>query len=163
MNSNSLDYYYNKALNSIKSLEYTSIDVQKFCFELKNFENQADDFKVKAGLFLSALINQSKEQKFLLDTTALSSKIHYLGYSNTKEIVVNGNVGNNLGSNMEKGKITVYGNAGTNVGYLMKGGEIYIEGQYQSIYPYLLGKVYHKNQLIFKDGKKLNDLANQKK
>jgi hypothetical protein len=114
-------------LRAIRGLKYTSKDIEKFSIQLAEFQN-TEDFTFKAGHFLSALINKSPESDFIIHTRHLDVKIEHLGWSNTKNIVIEGDSGDLLASFMLKGRITVKGNSGMFTCYGMKKGEIVING-----------------------------------
>jgi len=119
------DAGYEKALQLVKGMDYTSADVTKFSILLADFQNE-ENFKEKAGLFLSALINHGTEQDYLVHVRLLD-EIQYLGYKNTKNIVIEGNCGQ-IGNEMISGRITVIGNSGGRLGLRMKGGKIIVKG-----------------------------------
>ncbi|MFN3910063.1 MAG: hypothetical protein ACK4J0_02420 [Candidatus Anstonellaceae archaeon] len=151
---NNVDVYYKKAFNLVNQIKPNSNEIEEFSKQLNLFESDPF-FKIKAGLFLSALINSSEYQHFKIFTNSFQSKIHFLGFQNTKNIEIFGDSGNNLGYKMQNGTIVVHGNTGDNIGFLMQGGKIYLKGNYKSIYAYLLGEVYLNEELIFKNGKKI--------
>ncbi len=135
---------YEKILYGIRELKYSAADIESLSLELINWQGE-ESFSEKAGLFLSALINTSQEDGFVIHTANLN-RINLIGYCNEKEVIVKGNcnrgVGSEMkggsiqvdgnaeeiGSGMECGKITVNGNADGNIGWFMKGGEITVEG-----------------------------------
>ena len=136
-------------------LTYSSKEVTNFSIALVEFQHE-EVFSTKAGLFLSALINESNGKNFTVITEHLEKPIDWLGYENTKNIIVQGNVGDCVGEDMKCGKITIQGNAREDVGYRMTGGSIYVGGKYTSLSDYIYGgNVYHKGKLIVKDGKTL--------
>jgi len=154
-----------EALRQIKDLDYSAKDVEKFSIALVEFQDEKD-FSAKAGVFLSALINNGKDANYVVHTRHLQ-EIDGLGYANTKNIVVNGNGGRWVGSHMKCGTITVNANAGilvgsymkggtiivkgdaADVGHGMEGGEIHLEGDYSELdYEIKGGKIYHKGKLI---------------
>jgi hypothetical protein len=118
---------YARALDAIKGIGCSSADVEKFVVALVEFQDE-DNFRYKAGFFISALINNCKDNDFVINVRHLTKKIGYLGYQNTKNITVSGDVGVQLGRNMECGSITVEGNADIIVGESMKGGSIFVKG-----------------------------------
>ncbi|NYZ74491.1 hypothetical protein H0O00_05080 [Candidatus Micrarchaeota archaeon] len=131
------DKYYPEMLETVKKLEYSAKDVEKFSIALAEFRGErasAHEFGIvlgfvhKAGFFLSALMNNCKDSEFVVHTNHLAKPIIYLGYRNTKNIIVNGNVGDYLGEYMEGGTITVEGTAGDRVGCSMEGGTIIVKG-----------------------------------
>jgi len=146
---------YVSAVSLIRNIKHSSKDVTNFSIALVEFQHE-EVFSTKAGLFLSALINESNGKNFTVITEHLEKPIDWLGYENTKNIIVQGNVGDCVGEDMKCGKITIQGNAREDVGYRMTGGSIYVGGKYTSLSDYIYGgNVYHKGKLIVKDGKTL--------
>jgi formylmethanofuran dehydrogenase subunit C len=116
-------------LHEVRGPRYTSKDVEKFSLALTEFQGHGvDEFGVRAGPFLSALINNGYESDFIIHTRHLEEKIHYLALHNTKNITIDGNAGDCLARCMSGGKITVEGNAGYAAAENVKGGEIVING-----------------------------------
>lgn len=164
-----------KALDLVKDIPYSSIDVTNFSFAVIEFQDEHKDlYWNKPGFFLSALINNCKEKHFTIVTRHLNREINCLGIWNTREIVVKGNVGLYVGWQMRGGKLIVDGDAGISVGRgmtggvviiegnalncvgeYMKGGEIHLNGDYRLNYQIDGGDIYHKEKLIVKDGKRL--------
>ena len=105
----------------------SSDNITEFSLLLEEHENK-NYFGVFTGWYLNALINRSKDKDFKIFTNYLSKTIHYIGYKNRKNIVVNGNAGWGVGGGMKDGKITVSGNAGDEVGFFMENGKITING-----------------------------------
>jgi hypothetical protein len=119
--------YYNELLTLVKDLRYSAADVEKFSLALAEFQDEGQ-FSKKAGLFLSALINNGNDTDYIIHTGHLKP-ILWLGYKNSKNI-------------------TVEGNAGDFVGPRMEGGEIHINGEIGSFGDIKHGKIYHKGKLI---------------
>src|SRR5208283_2248609 len=117
---------YDRILADMKH-GYSANDIEDFSIVLGEFQG-GTCFSTKAGLYLSALINSSEEENFVVHTTAFAEPIISIGYCNTKNITVIGDAGQYVGDDMEKGTIIVKGNAGDDVGWHMKGGSITIEG-----------------------------------
>jgi hypothetical protein len=144
---------YSKALELIKEkgINCTSKDIEEFSLELVAFEDHKE-FKIGAGLFLSALINTSEDEEFIIHTRHLKKKINFLGYDTTKNIVIERDAGDWLGEWMKKGSsITVNGDAGRWVGHGMyEGSKIYFNGNYRSINNDIRhgSKIYHKGKLV---------------
>jgi len=118
---------HHSTLDRIKNLEYPAIDVETFSIALAEFQDEKK-FSDRAGLFLSALINNCKDDGFVIHTSHLAEPIDGLGYHNAKSITVDGNAGDNLGTEMEGGTIFVNGNAGRWVGARMEDGTVTIGG-----------------------------------
>jgi hypothetical protein len=117
---------YRVFLDKIKDLDYRPEDVESFSIALAGFQGEKE-FSRKSGLYLSALMNNCKEDGFVIHTTHLSEPISNLGFRNRRNIVVEGDLGTFVGSEMENGTITVHG-SGMHVGQDMSGGRIIIEG-----------------------------------
>jgi len=118
------EYYTAKSSAPSKT---SSDNITEFSLLLEEHENKKY-FESFTGFYFNALINSSKEQDFKIITNYLSKTIHFIGYKNTKNIVVNGNAGQWVGSYMKDGEITINGNAGDWVGSYMKDGKITING-----------------------------------
>lgn len=152
----------------LKNDDYSAKDIEIFSIMLSGYQGRYD-VQNKAGYFLSALMNNSKADDFLIHTRHLDAAPGYLGYHNTKEIDVDGDVGFDCGSDMTAGRITVNGNAGRYlgnqmeggliivrgsardfVGNHMRGGEIHVEEDWQGISNIIFkGRIYHRGKLIF--------------
>lgn len=112
----------------LSNIQYTAENIRHFSMALNQFKEEKNIEK-RAGFFLSALINRSKEKDFVIDIENLTFGMEYLGCENTKNITVNGNLGGLTGYYAKEGsKITVNGNAGVHTGYRMSGGEIIVNG-----------------------------------
>jgi hypothetical protein len=139
------DMYY-QALGPVGGLACRKEDIEMFSLTLRQFENEAT-FDMKAGLFLSALINDSPDESFTIHTSHLDARLHYIGSYNKKDIIVNGHAGDLAASDMGGGSILIHGdaggslaiglrggiirvdgNAGEKAGFMMKGGSIHISG-----------------------------------
>ena len=118
---------YVDVFNSIKSIKCTSFHITAFSIALSELQCE-EAFSQKAGLFLSALINNSKEKNFIIITKHFGEAIDHIGFRNTKNITIQVNAGSNVGFEMERGSITVNGNAMSEVGREMNGGSIIVNG-----------------------------------
>ncbi|NYZ74497.1 hypothetical protein H0O00_05110 [Candidatus Micrarchaeota archaeon] len=159
--------FYNKAANVVKKLDYSASDVENFSLALAEFQDEGG-FQSKAGVFLSALTNNGKDSDYVIHTAHLEVPVNLIGCFNTKNIVVNGDVGKAVGSGMKNGTITVNGNAGSAAGIGMLGGSITVEGNAADAFGWYMqggeihiqgeigkiandidhGKIYHKGKLI---------------
>ena len=117
---------YQLSVTKTKHLAYSSKDISGLCLRLKDHE-QHDQFEL-SGVFLSGLINNCKNDEFLLMTDHLDKQIDCIGYENTKKIVVQGNTQNFTGNGMCGGSITVQGNTKNWTGWEMRGGSIIVTG-----------------------------------
>jgi len=121
------DANYKNALGHVKDLVYSAKDVENFSVALAGFQDE-NRCSEKAGHFLSALINNGKDSEYVIHTRHLNRGIDFLGYGNTKNITVEGDVGVFVGENMRCGTITVNGSAGEYAGAKMEGGTITVNG-----------------------------------
>ena len=107
---------------------YTAQDVEQCSVVLASCQD-IDDFGLKAGLFLSALINTSIEKTFTLRTSHLDEVVENIGFRNNgSTIIIKGNGGEYVGDQMVNGTIRVEGNVGNCVGNKMSGGTIIVNG-----------------------------------
>ncbi len=118
---------YRKALNSIKGTNYPAKDVEMFSLILSEFQDEKD-FDRKAGLFLSALVNTGSSSSYIIHTYHLEIKPEELCFENIKNVIINGDVGDCCGNNMQTGKLVIQGNAGQFLGEFMTGGAIVCNG-----------------------------------
>jgi formylmethanofuran dehydrogenase subunit C len=118
----------------IAGIEYDAKDITRFSLMLAEIEKgyvaRSDEevFAHLGGLMLSALINHSHEESHLLKLEHLQSGLSWIGYGNRKDIVVEGDVGILLGSEMKDGRITVFGGVGEFAGSCLEDGTIVING-----------------------------------
>ncbi len=108
-------------------MAYSSETIERFSIALAEFQDQKE-FCARAGIFISALINNSPEGSFRVHTSHLSEPVSSLGFYNIKEITVEGDVGDLAGLRMKGGRITVNGNARYQVGWSMEKGTITVNG-----------------------------------
>ena len=85
-------------------------DVEQFSLMLGQYRSNDSRLDEQKGLFISALIAASPAQDFTVHTARFNNPIDYIGYCNTKNIVVNGDV-NDVGSGISAGTILIKGNA----------------------------------------------------
>jgi hypothetical protein len=123
-----MDDWYEKLLPIVRELQYASMDIELFSFSIEESQFKYEDFSEKAGLFLSALINNGEDAEYLIHTDHLAEPLEYIGFWNEKSITVDGDAGSWVGMYMKEGRITVEGDAGSDVGNTMKGGSITING-----------------------------------
>jgi hypothetical protein len=121
------DDHYQAMLRIVENLRYTAKDVEEFSLVLEEFQHEKD-FSMKAGLFLSALINRGKDSDYVIHTQYLDRPPALIGYYNIKNIQIIGDVGHRIGCRMENGSIVVNGNAKECVGERMNGGSIFVNG-----------------------------------
>jgi len=159
------------SIQASASLDISAKDIEAFTILCVQFQEE-EGFLDKGGIFISELINISKDDRFTIYTSHLSVPIDHIGYGNTKHILVQGNTGAcagrfmtcgsitiqgdtdfEVGCSMEGGIIIVTGNASFDVGKDMKGGEIHIEGDYERLANNIKGgRIFHKGQQIWPEG-----------
>jgi formylmethanofuran dehydrogenase subunit C len=120
------EYQLDEAVKLFSHLPCSAGDVERLTIALIA-HTECDDFAEKAGVFLSALINNSMGQRYVLHLRDLP-ELGCIGMENTKHIVIDGNAGFYCGKSMKKGSITVMGDAGPSPGVYMEGGILTIEG-----------------------------------
>jgi hypothetical protein len=121
------DYSIIGASELARSLKYDKTDVEAFAIALAEFQDELG-FHDKAGVFLSALINNCAQDDFTIQTGQFAYGINHLGSGNTKKVTVVGDVGNFFGEHNRGGVLRVKGNAGWAVGDNMEDGLITVDG-----------------------------------
>ncbi|MFH0860799.1 MAG: hypothetical protein V1921_06325 [Candidatus Altiarchaeota archaeon] len=119
--------YYGWALENTKKLDVSSSEVQSILDSLEKTFGDDHTYSWFMGLYMTALMRNSSRKKFRL---AAKVPLHFLGYhmEEDKDVTVDGDVGDWVGSNMAAGRITVNGRAGDSLGALMEGGSIHVRG-----------------------------------
>jgi len=166
-----IDEHYEIWAGLIKRINPSSCDIEKFCIALAQFQEEKD-FRNKAGFFLSALANHCQDHDVIIRTDHLLKRVNFLGYKNSRNIIVEGGVGEAIGilmldgrlvingdtlqaagDGMMGGKLVINGFAGHGVGIRMRNGEIYLESDYENLQFFPEGgKIFHKGQLIWPVG-----------
>jgi formylmethanofuran dehydrogenase subunit C len=118
---------YQLAMDSLQGKTFSSADVEKFSIALAGFQEDAD-FSLNAGDFLSALINGGSEENYTIRTNHLETPPDAFGCQNSKNIVIDKNIGRYCGDGMKGGRITIRGNAAEYLGRDLNGGEIVVDG-----------------------------------
>ena len=123
---------YDIAIDLAKGLNYSAKDVENFSIALAEFQDEAY-FDHRAGMFLSALINNGKDDSYTIRVSHISRKLIYLGYKNTKNVQVYGDLNADVGYGMKSGLLVVHGEVRARVGKEMKGGKIIINGNMEEM------------------------------
>lgn len=155
---------YLEAVEASKGLSYSPGDVARFCLALADLEERYADqgahagipgapgFCIRAGNFLSALVNNGPGDTYMLELGHLDSRLQQLGAFNKKTLILHGDMGGQLGFRMgwegHGGTIIVRGHAGNSIGWEMASGEIHIEGVYESVIRPLGGRIYFRGKLF---------------
>jgi hypothetical protein len=103
---------YAKAERAAKYVRASASEIRDFSIGIVKYQEIRDGgyFYFLAGVFLSALINTSPDNDFLVVTRHLESRLRYLCYMNTKNVTVQGDIDLFELYPMPKGSLTVDGN-----------------------------------------------------
>ena len=145
---------YGDAVSSLRGLQYDRYDIEAFCTELDGSDHIPYMIPGPAGLYISALVNHSYEDRIRLRIQDYQRPFHFLGYALPKRktlvlqgdagdfcgaglhggnLVVEGAVANWCGAGMLEGEIRVSRDAGRHTGEWMHGGEIQVHGQIKGL------------------------------
>lgn len=161
---------YSFALRTIQKIDYEIDDIEELCLELDKGDKTPYLISGPAGIYLSALCNNAKEEKIQLRLYELKRAFHFLGYRLPEgktlvlkgnagdfigtglsggKMIVEGSTGNWAGAGMMDGELSITGNTGQNTGAWMSGGEIHIDGHIVGIGKSIHGgRIYHRGNLI---------------
>lgn len=145
---------YESSLRLIRTIEYSPNDIEELC-ALTGLSKQVDfEQSGPMGLYVSALINGSKEGSFELNLHRQSRILHFLGFrlEEGKHLTVHGDLGHFTGAgllggylevdgstgswcgaDMTSGRIEITGDAMSKTGEQMSGGRIHVNGRIQQI------------------------------
>jgi hypothetical protein len=161
---------YEVAEKHVKEIDYTAEDIEDFCFALENTQKIPYLIPGPAGLYISALCNDAKEDEIVLKLSELKTEINLVGFRLPKgkrlviegdagdftgigleggELVVEGNTKNWTGAGMRSGKILVKKNIGLHTGEWMMGGEIYVGGRIRGLGNIVEGKIFERDKLVY--------------
>jgi hypothetical protein len=116
---------YFKAWDLVEKIGYSSPDVKRFSLALEEFQGE-DGFGYKAGIFLSALINAGKSERYTIVTRHLTEELNLIGFMNIKDVTIEGNVGTYAGLLMKDGFLIIEGDSGEMTGADLVGGRIVV-------------------------------------
>ena len=144
--------------------------MEELCAALDSSEEIPYVISGPAGIYISALVNHSQEDRIVLHLKDYQRTFHFLGYRlpEGKTLVLQGTVGEFVGADlaggrlvvegptgswcgagMVKGEILVTEDAGQSTGDWMRGGEIRVEGEIGSVGKTLFrGQIYKQGKLI---------------
>src|SRR5574342_269796 len=71
---------YEVAEKYVKEIDYTSEDIEDFCFALENTQKIPYLIPGPAGLYISALCNYANEEEIILKLSELKTEINLLGF-----------------------------------------------------------------------------------
>lgn len=139
-------WFYPKVFELLNGLQITSKSINWFADRLIPLEDDENpSFSIRAGLFLSALINGSKEESFDIIVPQLRKPIINLLYQNRKDVTLHGNVGKWFARQMQDGSANLHGDAGPYLGIEMAGGTVVTYGTVASV-----GHRQHGGKIIVK-------------
>ena len=145
---------YNNTVRTIRGFQYDRYDIEAFCAELDRSDDIPYMIPGPAGLYISALVNHSRDNSVILRLQDYRRTFHFLGYALPvgKELVLQGDAGDFSGAGLRGGRLAVEGSAGNwcgagmlegeirvskdtgmNTGAWMHGGKIHVEGKAESI------------------------------
>ncbi len=145
---------YESSLKLIQGIPYTPDDIEELCAHMGLSKEVDFEQTAPMGLYLSALINASKERCFKLNLQQYQNRLHFLGFrlQEGKHLLAQGDLGNFAGAGLLGGCLEVIGSAGSwsgadmtsgrirvtgdvlsKTGELMKGGLIQVDGQIQEL------------------------------
>jgi hypothetical protein len=151
---------YQSILPAIQAIEYAPSDIEELC-AFNELSKEADvEPSGPMGIYLSALINASRERHFALNLHNRNSRLHFLGFrlEKGKRLSVRGDVGHFTGAglrggylkitgstgswcgaDMSCGRIEITGDALSKTGVQMKGGQIHVDGRIHEVAKYRSG------------------------
>ncbi len=161
---------YSAAIRTVERLDYDIDDIEELCLELDKEGRIPYLISGPAGIYLSALCNNAKEENIRLRLYELKRTFHFLGYRLPQgktlilqgdvgdfigaglsggKLVVEGSTGNWAGAGMMDGELHITGHTGRNMGEWMGGGEIHVEGYVGAIGKSIRGgRIYQQGNLI---------------
>ncbi len=161
---------YEAAEQNIKEIQYDQDDIEDFCAKLDSADKIPYVISGPAGIYVSALINNAKEEVIKLTLLDYERIFHFLGFRLPEgkalflkgnvgdfigvklsggRLVVEGSAGNWCGAGMQKGEIHITQHVGEKTGEWMRGGEIHVDGVIRSIGKTRFGgKIYRRGKIV---------------
>lgn len=151
---------YESCLQLIRGIKYEPHDIEELCAFMGLSKEVDFEHSAPLGLYISALINASKESCFELNLHNYQCGLHFLGFRLKERkhlsvigdlghfsgaglhggyLEVTGSTGSWCGADMMSGRIKVAGDAHSKTGEQMKGGQIQVNGRIQEIAKYRSG------------------------
>ncbi len=151
---------YESGLGLIRGMKVAPGHIEEFCAFMGLSKTAAFEQSAPLGLYISALINASKEHRFKLNLHNFPNSFHFLGFRLREDkhlsvtgdlghftgaglrggyMKVTGSTGSWCGADMISGCIKVTGDAHSKIGEQMKGGQIQVYGRIQEIAKYRSG------------------------
>jgi hypothetical protein len=125
---------YESTLGLIRGTKVAPGHIEEFCAFMGLSKTVGFEQSAPLGLFISALINDSKERSFKLNLHNYQNSFHFLGYrlKADKHLSVTGDMGHFTGAGLRGGYLKVTGSTGSWCGADMIGGRIKITGDAHS-------------------------------
>jgi formylmethanofuran dehydrogenase subunit C len=123
-------HIYDRIGRSASQIEYLTEDVFAFSLMVERFDGNEGP-KLELSAFLSAVINAGRETDYSLSLFHTDGDFPFLGYRNTKNIIIDGDIGS-IGEEMIGGHIAVNGSV-RHTGQFMRDGCIIINGDCGSL------------------------------
>ena len=155
---------YESSLQLIRGIQYAPHDIEELC-AFMGLSKEADlKLSGPMGLYISALINASKEHSFELNLNNYQGGLHFLGFRLEAGkhlsvigdlghftgagllggyLEVTGSTGSWCGAGMMDGRIEITGDALSKTGEQMNGGQIQVRGRIREIAKYRSGGEIH--------------------
>jgi hypothetical protein len=121
-----------------EGLSPSSDDIKRFVVAYSGRSDAGvDDFKLMKkglieneaiGILLSKFIEAGRDDEYELDLIALGMPVCYLVASESKRVIVHGDVLHEVGTRMAGGMLEIHGNADFGLGWEMSGGSIEVHG-----------------------------------
>jgi hypothetical protein len=137
---------YSLASEMIRSRSTSNDQLMRFCVSVAHYEpneKERDTHYAGLGLFISAMIELSRRKNFVIPADIFPDRLYRLGYRNTKKLLVDGTV-DCVGWKMQAGEILVKGDVKEQVGRMMTGGKITVMG-FAAISTDMMGGELHLN------------------
>ncbi|MFH0860834.1 MAG: hypothetical protein V1921_06500 [Candidatus Altiarchaeota archaeon] len=130
---------YDSMLKDTKQFNVSSEELQMMHWRLEEAYGGGEWYAENAGIYLTTLMQNSNQRRFVIEPV-IPLDFFGMGLSGDKEVLVKGDVGDNLGFRMEDGRITVEGKAADYTGWLLKGGELMITGDAGELLGFMMEK-----------------------
>jgi hypothetical protein len=141
--------FFDMGLSRIKDMKYSAEDVFNLSLALAAFEHEAD-FGFRFQRVMNTLVNLGPEDRYVIQTSHLSSRINALGHiGKKKHLTIEGDVGDCTGFELREASLVINGNAGAHLAAKMRSGDININGEFESIADIHGGKVFQRGKQIW--------------
>ncbi|MEW6036367.1 MAG: hypothetical protein AB1529_07175 [Candidatus Micrarchaeota archaeon] len=164
---------YDSMLVSLEGLRWSPDDVARFVLEGLPALGSGGEIRRRAGLFVSALVNNGSGSDYALCLDHLEWKVSMLGYRNMRALSVKGDAGAGAGyemlegslkidgcagdflaCRMEGGVLVLNGDAGRQAAWGIIGGEVHVDGGIETLGTpgHGSGRIFHKGRMVWPNG-----------